>query len=280
MLPTEEEMTGALRTGTRPGGRPHPLSRPHGRPRVIAHRGASAHAPENTAVAARVAVALGADAVECDVHRTADGALVVIHDRHLRRTTDAATVLPGRRPWRVGDLTLEEIQRVDAGSWFHPSYAGEPVPTLGSWAAAVGTRAHLLLEIKQPARYPGLAVDLVEELRRVDALRQAVSAGRLVVQSFDRAWVEAFAELAPETPVGLLVESAPTPREIRALARFADQLNVSHWAVRRDLVRLAHDHGLLVHAWTPNSRWHLWRAFATGVDGVITDHPERALPRR
>lgn len=226
-------------------------------------------------MAARLAVALGADAVECDLRRSADGALVVVHDAHLRRTTDAVTSLPHRRPWRVADLTLRQIQRVEAGGWFHPSYAGEPLPTLAGWAAAVGTRAHLLIEVKSPSQYPGIAVDLVEELRRVDALRHAVAAGRVVVQSFDRPWVEALRELAPELPVGVLMEGAPTPREIRSLARFADQVNLSHWAVRRDLVRRAHDHGLLVHAWTPNTRWQLWRSLAAGVDGVITDRPDR-----
>ena len=111
------------------------LDRTRTLPRVLAHRGASGRAPENTLVAARLAMALGADGVECDLHRTVDGALVVVHDHHLRRTTDAPTVLPGGAPWHVADLTLDEVRRVDAGAWFGPEFAGEPVPTLAGWAA-------------------------------------------------------------------------------------------------------------------------------------------------
>jgi glycerophosphoryl diester phosphodiesterase len=264
---------------TRPDRTIRPAPQPFARTRVVAHRGASAIAPENTAIAARRAVALGADAVECDVRRTADGALVVVHDHHLRRTTNAVTALPRRGPWHVADLTLAEVQRLDAGSWFHPVYAGEPVPTLATWAAAVGTHTHLLVEVKEPALFPGIARDLRAELRHVDALRRAVGERRLVVQSFDRAWVEAFRELAPEVAVGVLSDSAPAVRRIERVAAFADQLNLSCWAARRETVGRAQERGLQVHAWTPNSSYQLWRARRAGVDGVITDRPERARIR-
>jgi glycerophosphoryl diester phosphodiesterase len=218
--------------------------------------------------------------VECDVHRTADGALVVVHDPHLRRTTDAPTSLPHSGPWLVGELTLDEIGRVDAGSWFGASYAGEPVPTLAAWAAAVGTRTHLLVEVKEPWRYPGVARDLAAEIRRVDALRRAVADGRLVVQSFDRAWAEQFRELAPDVPVGVLTDRATPVLVIERIARFAVELNLSCWVTRPETVGRAQDRGLRVHAWTPNSAWQLRRTLAAGVDGVITDHPDRALLRR
>src|SRR5688500_13615694 len=97
---------------------------------AIAHRGARARAPENTLAAVREAAALGADAVEVDVQRTRDGALVLVHDATLSRTTDAASRLPRRGPWSVGSMTLREIRRLDAGSWKAPEYAGQRVPTL------------------------------------------------------------------------------------------------------------------------------------------------------
>lgn len=264
----------ALRPAPRLDRRPTSSS-----PRVIAHRGASAQAPENTLASARLGVALGAQGVECDLHRTADGALVVLHDHHLRRTTDAMTALPQHGPWHVGDLTLDEVHRVDAGSWFGPSYAGEPVPTLGSWAAAVGIQSHLLVEVKDPWRYPGIARDLQVELQRVGALRRAVAERRVVIQSFDRAWIEGFRELMPEVTVGVLSEYPLPVLTIERVAAYADQLNLSCWAARRETVARAQDRGLQVYAWTANSRYQLWRARRAGVDGVITDHPDRALPR-
>lgn len=249
-----------------------------GGPQVIAHRGASAKAPENTLAAAGKAVAIGVDGVECDVHRTRDGALVVIHDRHLRRTTDAMGRFPGRDPWRVRDFTLEEIRGLDAGSWFGPEHAGERVPTLAEWGTAVGPSTRLLVEVKHPDRYPGIALDLLAELRSAPALDHAVTTGRLTVQSFDHGWVASFRELAPEITVGLLYESRPTVAAIAHAARFAGQVNPSHRVVGRDLVRRVHDAGLQVHVWTPDSHGQLLRCRALGVDGVITNRPERFRP--
>ncbi|XVQ85108.1 glycerophosphodiester phosphodiesterase family protein [Microbispora siamensis] len=100
-------------------------------PLVVAHRGASAYAPENTVAAFELARHRGADMFELDVQETGDHHLVLMHDTTLGRTTDAEEVFPGRAPWRVGDLTLAEIRKLDAGSCFSRKYAGEAVPTLG-----------------------------------------------------------------------------------------------------------------------------------------------------
>ncbi len=250
----------------------------HGtRPRIVAHRGASSRAPENTVAAVRLALALGVDAVEGDLHRTRDGELVVVHDRHLRRTTNAREVFPGRDPWRVRDFTLAEIKRLDAGAWFSREYAGERIPTLREWAAAVGLGARMLVEVKRPASYPGIGLDLALELRLAPGLSSAVAEGRLVVQSFDHAWVRALVDLAPEVAVGLLYETRPTQRDISWAAGFARHLNPAHRVVTREVVARAQASGLEVHLWTPNSVRHLRRAVACGADGVITDHPDRTL---
>ncbi|GAA2933784.1 hypothetical protein GCM10011428_59180 [Streptomyces violaceus] len=116
-------------------------------PLVIAHRGASAYAPENTLAAVDKAAELGIPWVENDVQQTRDGELVVVHDDNLRRTTDAEEVFPGRAPWKVKDFTAAEIARLDAGSWFGPAFAGARVPTLEQFVDRV-ERHHqkLLLE--------------------------------------------------------------------------------------------------------------------------------------
>jgi glycerophosphoryl diester phosphodiesterase len=247
---------------------------------VTAHRGASAHAPENTLAAVRRALGLGADAVECDVHRTRDGELVVIHDPHLRRTTDAAQRFPGRDRWRVRDLTLAEIKSLDAGSWFGRDYAAERVPTLREWAVEVGDRARMLVEIKQPARYPGIAGDLAGLLHQVPELAAAVAGRRLVIQSFDHAWLQGFRELVPAVPVGLLYESRPTGPEIAVASRYAHQVNPSLNAVDREMVRAVQASGMEVHVWTPNSHRQLRSALRCGVDGLITNRPDRVRPAK
>jgi glycerophosphoryl diester phosphodiesterase len=242
---------------------------------VIAHRGASAHAPENTLAAARRAVVAGADAIECDVHRTRDGELVVIHDRDLRRTTDAQRVFPGRGPCRVADFTLAELKRLDAGSWFGALFAGEPIPTLREWAAEIGPAADLLIEMKRPRDYyPGIELDLAAELRTAPALAAAVAQRRVVVQSFDHTWVRRFRELVPDVAVGLLCERSPGADAIERARRYAHHVNPAVGAVDRLTVSRLRDAGLGVSVWTANSHRQMRRALSCHVDGVITDHPD------
>ena len=155
------------------------------RPLVIAHRGASAYAPENTLAAVDRAAALGVDWVENDVQRTRDGELVVLHDDSLRRTTDVEEVFPDRAPWKVSDFTAAEIARLDAGSWFDAAYAGARVPTLEQFVHRVEEhRQRLLLEIKNPQLYPGIERQIVKVLGNEGWLDRGHVRGRLVVQSF------------------------------------------------------------------------------------------------
>ena len=242
---------------------------------VIAHRGASGEAPENTLSAVRLALAQGADVVENDLHRTRDGALVVPHDPTLARTPDASRVLPGRAPWAIAALTLSEVRRVDAGSWFGPGHASEPVPTLAEWAEAVAGRAGMLLEAKRPELYPGLADDLAYELRTVPALRAAVERGRSVVQCFSHPWLRRFAETVPEVPVGALTARRPAPSLVRDTARWAAYLNPAARVVDRATVARIHDHGLRTFVWTVDRPPAMRGAVRHGVDGIITNHPAR-----
>ena len=119
-------------------------------PHVVAHRGASAYAPEHTLASYRLALEQGADYVEQDLAVTRDGVLICLHDDSLDRTTDVEEVFPnrssvdpatGRRQWLSADFTLAEIKRLDAGGWFDPRFAGERIPTWEEAVRAVGTRA-------------------------------------------------------------------------------------------------------------------------------------------
>lgn len=119
---------------------------------VIAHRGASAYAPQNTVAAAREAVSRGADALEADIRQTRDGHLVALLSPSLAPTTNIEQVFPQRRPWQVESFTLAEVRRLDAGSWFGPEFAGDRVPTLSELADALdGSDVKMIVDVKAPA---------------------------------------------------------------------------------------------------------------------------------
>lgn len=241
---------------------------------VIAHRGSSGAAPENTLAAVRLAIAHKSDVVENDIQRTRDGELVIMHDTTLARTTDVEDVFPGRAPWNVRDFTLAEIKQLDAGSWFAPRFAGERVPTLAEWVNAVGQQAGMLLEPKAPELYPGIEADLDKELRSLPAFNRALRADRVVVQSFNHAWLRVYKDLAPDVPVGLLYGGKPTEVDIAAAATWAQQVNPALGAIDRATVDQIHASGLEAHVWTVNAGVDMRRAIDWGVDGIITNYPQ------
>lgn len=245
------------------------------RPLSIAHRGASADAPENTLAAVRRAVELGADVVELDVQRSKDGALVVVHDTTLARTTNVRQVFPGRAPWRVADFTHEELQRLDAGSWKSRDHAGERVPTLAEALDVICvSSASLQLELKAPGVYPGIVTDLVSALTAFPGALELTPAGpRVVVQSFHFAAMKELKTRLPGLTVGLL--GAPAVANLPALSTWADQVNPHHWALDRWYVEQVHRHGMACLVWTVDRPSAMRRALRLGVDGVITNRPDR-----
>ena len=239
----------------------------------IAHRGASHQAPENTVAAVRAAVQLGADMVEVDVQRSRDGALVLMHDTTLLRTTDARRVFPHRAPWRVGDFTLAELRRLDAGSWKSPAFAGEPVPTLTEVVTAVrGAGTGLVVELKSPGLHPGIVSDLVSTCATLPELSGAApGSGRLVVQSFDFAAMKDHKTQAPAVPVGLL--GRPAVGNLPALSSWADHVNPCHVGVDREYVARVQGLGMCCLVWTVDGPRATRRVLRLGVDGVITNRP-------
>jgi glycerophosphoryl diester phosphodiesterase len=254
---------------------PRPRSDVQGRVLNVAHRGASGAHPENTLAAIRGALALGVDSIELDVQRSRDGALVLIHDTDLTRTTNARELFPRRGPWRVADFDYDELRCLDVGAWKGRAFTGEGIPTLQEAVELTGTtRSGLLLELKAPSLYPGIVTDVVNALKAVPGyLDRAVAERRLVVQSFDFAAMKAHKTRAPEVPVGLL--GSPARANLPALATWADQVNPHHWAVDRSYVADVQRHGMSCLAWTVNRAPAMRRALALGVDGVITNEPAR-----
>ncbi len=258
----------ALRAALPTRGRPAILPAP-ARPLAVAHRGASARAPENTLAAVRAGVAAGADLVEVDVQRTRDGALVVLHDPTLGRTTDARRRLRRGAPWNLADLTLAQVRALDAGSWKGPAYAGERVPLLSEVVDTLaGTGVGLLLELKKPGLYPGIAADVAHALTGVDL--------PVVVQSFDVAALKELTTRAPHLPVGVLGQ--PRREHLPVLATWVDQVNPAYRMLDRGYVAAVQEAGMSCLTWTVDRPTALRRALDLGVDGVITNRPELLVP--
>ncbi|CQR64629.1 glycerophosphodiester phosphodiesterase [Streptomyces leeuwenhoekii] len=248
-------------------------------PTVIAHRGASAYAPENTLAAVDKAAELGIRWVENDVQRTKDGELVVLHDDSLRRTTDVEEVFPDRAPWKVKDFTAAEIARLDAGSWFGPAWAGARVPTLEQYVRRVEHHHQkLLLEIKNPALYPGIERQTLKVLANEGWLDRRHVAHRLVVQSFSADSVRAVHELKPAVKTGFL--GTPPVAELPAYAAFTDQINPSHGSLSAGYVSAVqavtgpHGRPLEVFTWTVDDAERARQVAGYGVDGIITNKPD------
>jgi len=234
------------------------------RPLVVAHRGASGQAPENTLAAYRLALAQGARAAETDVFLTADGHVVALHDRTLDRTTDGTGA--------VADHTLAQLRSLDAGSWFDPGFAGEGVPTLGELLDLTRDAAVLCVEIKAG---DGIVAAIAEQLD-ARAMRDQV-----VIFSFDADAVGQAGVVLPDVPSLLLASRSGSPRIYdpgvidQALLLAADALGFNHQALTQSLVDGAHAAGLAVFTYTVNKQADLMRVRELGVDGVITDWPER-----
>lgn len=251
---------------------------PHN-PVTIAHRGASAYAPENTIAAVDEADRRGITWVENDVQRTKDGELVIVHDTTLSRTTNAEELFPFRAPWKVSDFTLEEIARLDAGSWFGPGFKGERIPTLEAYLDAVEhNHQKLLMETKAPELYPGIERQVLHELDREGWLDRNHVKHRLVIQSFNEDSLKSIHAQRPDLKTGFL--GTPAVKDLPKFARFVDQVNPSYRTIDAEYVAAVHDvtgaHGapLETFTWTVNDGPNAVRLASYGVDGIISNAPD------
>jgi glycerophosphoryl diester phosphodiesterase len=232
-----------------------------GRTVVVGHRGAAGHAPENTFASFELALELGADAVELDVHLSRDGQIVVIHDGRLERTTDGGGL--------VGEHTLAELRRLDAGSWFAPRFAGQRIPTLDEVLAWARDRTYLAIEVKNgPIFYEHIEMELVELLAR-HRMRE-----RALIISFDHHALRRIRELDAGLLTGVVYACRPADPVALAGAAGAGVLE-PHWSfVTPEDVAAAHAAGLRVTAWATSEPSVLHRLLQAGLDALTTDHPE------
>jgi glycerophosphoryl diester phosphodiesterase len=234
--------------------------------RVVAHRGASRVAPENTLAAFRAAARQGARWIEFDVSPLGDGTPVVFHDGTLDRCTDATGPLAA-----IGHA---DLSRIHAGVLFGPEFVAEPLPTLDAVLDVVdelGLCANL--EIKAHRDRPGRRVgDLAGRVAHALARRPWATA-RIVVSSFDEDELVAFREAAPEMPVALLCEDPPADWQARLRALAAEGLHLDFRHLDRDLLSQARASGFRVRVYTVNDPALMVPFREQGLTGVITDHP-------
>lgn len=249
-----------------------PLARP-----VIGHRGNRAHAPENTLPSLLEAVALGADAVEFDVHASRDGELVVIHDPSVDRTTDGTGL--------VSELSLAELRELDAGARFTIDGRTRPwrgrgarISTIDEVIEALPSTLPMIIEIKTPAATP---------LVRRAVVRHNL-AQRIIVGGFDPTCTrplrgEGFALGASTPDVVALLTPSLLRRPVAAPAFQALCIPPIYRGMPvpiASLVRVTRPHGLVTHVWTVNSPSHAQRLWRCGVNGIISDDPALILTAR
>jgi len=238
---------------------------------MVAHRGASAYAPENTMAAFRQALAMNADYIELDVQLSKDGRLVVLHDATVDRTTDGKG--------EVRDLTFGELRRLDAGSWFGERFRGERIPSLEEVLDAFAGKVGLLIELKQPAASPGIERRLAGTLmsRQLDV----PSEPGVIVQSFDTEALKKVKSLLPHIPVAVLVNRsrAVTTQDLLDYREYADAIHTRLTGLSRPLVDRIHSYGMSVMGWTVRNRRNVAALAAAGADGIMTDDPSMVIGR-
>jgi len=266
---------------------------------VIAHRGLSGLAPEHTWEAYDRAIEIGADYIEQDLHMSADGVLVILHDDTLERTAR------GPEPHcsgRTREKTLAELRNCDFGSWFGAAFRGQSIITLDELLSKYGRTTRYYIETKDPAEMPGMEEKLVVALRRFGFLGESKSRtpvpvkpaahvqanahggaeanamAPVVIQSFSRDSLEKMRALAPALPRVQLIErgdlAGQIESELKKIASYASGVGPNHLDVDAAFVAAAHRHGLWVHPWTVNDPAEMERLIELGVDGLFTDRAD------
>ena len=255
---------------------------------VIAHRGASAHAPEHTFAAYALAVEQGADYIEQDIQLTADGELVVLHDDTLDRTArgpaDSCT-------GSVRSKTLAQVRQCDMGSWFNeanpeladPAFVDQRIPTLRQVFERYGSKVRYYVETKEPEEQPGLEQALLDLMDDLGLTGPAARSGQVTIESFSAESLELVHEKVPEVPLVLLFHPRSTPimpAELDDAARYAFGVGPFVGSADSALVEAAHQRCLAVHVWTVDDPAVMAPLLSAGVDAMFTNNPDVMVAAR
>ena len=230
---------------------------------IIGHRGASGHAPENTLAAFKKALALGGNFIETDLQLSRDARFVAIHDDTVDRTTNGQG--------KVHDQTLAALRRLDAGSWFGSEYAGERIPTLEEILEfSKKNDVVFYLELKPSGSWGG-------EHALIGALRESGEVARVVVISFEPGILASLRKIEPTLMTGVLYDGQIADPLQAAIDIGGRQVVVRGDLVTPSLIAEAHKRDLQVVCWTVNHPGHIRLLMGAGVDGIMSDYPDRLV---
>lgn len=234
-------------------------------PKVYAHRGASGHAPENTMAAFRKAVELGSCGIECDVQLTRDGRLVICHDETLERTTDGKGF--------IKDHSYSELMELDAGGWFDNRFRNERIPELSQLLRLVRDH-HMLLNIEIKSGivlYPGIEDKIIAQVKEF-GLQDSV-----IISSFNHYSVKKCRDIAPDIKTGILyMEGLYEPwNYMKALD--CQCAHPFYMALAPEIARELKARGYQINVFTVNDPQEALKLAEAGVDGIITNYPDRIL---
>ena len=236
------------------------------KPAVIAHRGASAHAPENTLPAFELAFSQGADAVECDVQLTADQQVIVLHDRTLDRTTNVTGP--------VKHFSLDELSRVDAAAGYHPAYQEVRIPTLGDVLRELSDDEQVNIELKGYDRPWGLLSEKV-----VDLVQGNNARNRVLLSSFNPFSILAAHHHCPEIDKGFIIQGIPLLIGLQlgiSTLLPIDSVHLSGNFLNKNIIQRIHKMGKKAFFFTLNHPEEINQAVHLGADGFFTDDPSLA----
>ncbi|RFU66023.1 glycerophosphodiester phosphodiesterase [Peribacillus glennii] len=239
----------------------------------VSHRGASGYAPEHTIISYNMGEKMHGDYIEVDLQMTKDGKLIAMHDEKLDRTTNGTGL--------VKDYTLEEVKKLDAGSWFNEKYpqyanteyAGIQVPTLEEVFQTFGKNKKYYIETKSPEVYPGMEKELLRLVNKYDINKET-----LLVQSFSSASLLKMNELDPSIKLVQLLSyrtnAAITDAEIAEIKKYAIGVGPNYTYLNQEYVQKVVESGLEIHPYTVNDKETMKKLIDWGVTGMFTNFPD------
>lgn len=231
----------------------------------VAHRGVPSLVPENTITSYKYAVTLNIDMLEIDVHRTRDNKLVIIHDP----TTERTSLEKGE----IKNLTYKEVQKYDIGKWKGEEFIGERIPLFDDVLQLIrDTDIKLLIEVKQPEKYPGIEEQILESIITNDINEQ-----QIIIQSFDKKSIQKFKRLNSRIELGVLIKKKDrfiSRGSIRRIGEYASFINPNYKIVTKKFVDEAHKLNMKVLPYTINDGKTAQKMIDLNVDGLITDYPQ------